>query len=438
MSVFGRDDRRGTQAGVTIVELMITLVVASLVASSTFVFFAGQQKIYETQGKLLNIQQNLWGAMEIIGRNVRAAGIGMANCVRPDADRGGPDLGDPPPAPTVGFPNPATGLRAFVVNSVVRIPPMWIVDGAAGAPDQITVAFGTNTFGNTADSQLTQAVSTNMDAIVSLGTVYRANEFMLLVDSGTPTLRTDMDRGCTLFQITSVTGNTLDHAGNRWNAVGVLPALFPPLTLQCNGPGCPGVPPAAPAFSYPVGTSGGVRNFGTLNWVRFFVDTTGMNNTPSVPPRLMMDRLDGTNGPQVLSEGIEDMQIAYGCDIAPPLLPTDPIGTPTNPADGVMTEGTALVAPAAGAQAASEPTRLVDEWIFNTTQATGANESPRLDCNHPTAVRITLIARSSGIDPAILIGSNNFKPGIEDGLAGPKDQYRHRVISTTVNPRNRE
>ena len=53
---------RRSDAGLTLIELMITIVVASLVAASTFMFFAGQQRIYDTQTKLLNVQQNVTAA----------------------------------------------------------------------------------------------------------------------------------------------------------------------------------------------------------------------------------------------------------------------------------------------------------------------------------------------------------------------------------------
>ena len=69
--------------GMTLVEIMVTMVISSIIAASTFMFFAGQQRIYETQTKLLNVQQNLWAAMEVVSRYTRAAGSGMYECVRP-------------------------------------------------------------------------------------------------------------------------------------------------------------------------------------------------------------------------------------------------------------------------------------------------------------------------------------------------------------------
>ncbi|MES1210303.1 MAG: prepilin-type N-terminal cleavage/methylation domain-containing protein, partial [Pseudomonadota bacterium] len=56
--------------GLTLVELMVTLVIAGLVTSSSFLFFAGQRRVYDAQTKVLGVQQNLWGAMDTLTRLV--------------------------------------------------------------------------------------------------------------------------------------------------------------------------------------------------------------------------------------------------------------------------------------------------------------------------------------------------------------------------------
>ena len=74
--------RSSGDRGLTLVELMVTMVIASVVAGATFMFFAGQQRVYETQTKLLNVQQNAWASMEVLTRFIRANGSGMYGCVR--------------------------------------------------------------------------------------------------------------------------------------------------------------------------------------------------------------------------------------------------------------------------------------------------------------------------------------------------------------------
>jgi prepilin-type N-terminal cleavage/methylation domain-containing protein len=387
--------RRRADSGLTLIELMITIVVASLVAASTFVFFAGQQRIYDTQTKLLNVQQNVTAAMELLTRYVRASGTGMLGCVRADSDGAGPDTGDAPPVgpATPLTAAPAAGLRAYLNGTgAIRIPPLWITNGAAGAPDTITVAFGNGSFGNWWDTELAASMPTDTPtgALLTpagLTSTFRANEFALLLDVGQTVARAApfyADRGCTLFQITSIdaASNQLLHAAtSKWNPAGNLAGMVP--------------------FDYVGGASptpSAIRNLGTLNWVRFAIAP----GTATTAPALTMERLDLGTAPEVLSDGIEDLQIAYACD--------------NNPDDGELPNG---------------PNKLTDEWVLNVS----ADPIPA-NCNRPDAVRITLVARSTTPDTLLSNVSDNGKPAVEDGVAGAVDNFRHRVVTTTVFLRN--
>ena len=361
---------------------MVTIIISSIVAGSTFTFFVGQRRVYDTQMKVLSTQQNLWAAMETLTRFVRAAGMGTVGCV---------SATDPPPTGTT---MPATGLRVYSksTNALMRLAPIWINNGAAGAPDALTVVFGTGTFGNFTDTNLggtTPAPTSAITTPVGLTSVYRSGELILLLDNtalpaGPPT----GDRGCTLFQITGIDPitNSLQHASTSiWNAGTDVAGLVP--------------------FTYTGGATptAGIRDFGTLNWVQFSIDATGAT------PRLVMNRLDGAAGPQILADGIEDLQIAYACDLNPP---TD--------GDGVFTEGT---------DAAS---RQADEWTYNV-----AGDVPPAGCVRPQAVRLTIIARTTIGDDNLAGAAANAKPATEDGVAGAADTFRHRVLTTLVSPRNR-
>jgi hypothetical protein len=109
----------------------------------------------------------------------------------------------------------------------------------------------------------------------------------------------------------------------------------------------------------------------------------------------------------VLADGIEDMQIAYACDVA------------GGSADGTLTEGT------------DSASRLTDEWTYNQ----GGDVEP-VGCNRPDAIRITLIARSLTPDTTLAAVPGNVKPAAEDGVVGEVDQYRHRVATMAIYPRN--
>jgi prepilin-type N-terminal cleavage/methylation domain-containing protein len=388
-----RARRLRPDAGLTLIELMVTLVVASLVAASTYVFFTGQQRMYETQTKLLNVQQNITAAMEMMTRYVRVAGAGMLGCIRPSANSLDPGDSTPVSASTALTSAPATGLRAYLNGTgAIRIPPLWIVDGVAGAPDTLTVAFGNGTFGNWSDAPLGASIPANTPttaltvaaAVPPLIGQFRVDEFVVVLDlpqvvnRAAPLLN---DRGCTLYQITQINANQLLHAStSNWNPNANIAGMVP--------------------FTYgATATQSGIRHFGTLNWVRFAI-RPGTSNTP---PALTMQRLDLGTAAQVLADGIEDLQVAYACD---------------NNKDGDVPDGV---------------DRTTDEWRLNAN----GEVAPAINCNRPNAVRITLIARSLTPDTLLASMTSNVKPAAENGAAGAgADQFRHRVLTTTVFPRN--
>jgi prepilin-type N-terminal cleavage/methylation domain-containing protein len=430
--------RRESERGMTLVEIMITLIISSIVAASTFMFFAGQQRVYETQTKLLNIQQNLWAAMEVVARYVRAAGSGMYGCVRPAsyanaALNNGSRL--PSESPSEGplstslATRPWTGIRAYdaTAGAAQWIPPLWIVNNSSTdadvvvGTDVITVAFGVRTSGTDVDATLALNVaSTDSTGVLSLtgvsaGDMFRRGEFVLLLVTPDWGYGTDprVDRGCTLFQVTSdPTGAaTLSHAASAINPDDVVwnPAA--------------NVPDMLPASGYAAG-SAGVRNFGQLVWVTFFI-TRGANGIPNL---MMQQRhLGGTAGQaQVLAEGIEDLQVSFACD-------TGILGTyDLTQLDGQLNEGSI----------SDDTARRTDEWWNNVeNDVLPAINTPGY-CNLPTAVRVTLVARSLAPDDLIDPGAyGNGPKTVEDHrptvYGSPIfDQYRRRSLSTTIYPRN--
>jgi type II secretory pathway pseudopilin PulG len=458
----------------TLVELMVTMVIASIVAASTFMFFAGQQRVYETQTKMLNVQQNVWAAMEVLSRFVRAEGSGMYGCVRPVGGivpspplrRGtgiaSDDSDDPPVVPAISAGvvtvhdlslRPNAGLRAYdrPHNTTQRIPPLWIVDQVAGTDssvigivpgtDVVTVAFGNRSSGTNFDSALAAAVADTNSAIITAApnaVMFQQGEFILLVGEQGLGLGVGFvsDIGCTLLQITGVTTatNTLSHASD---SSAVCP---PPPSNGCTGSvwnpsGAPvaGMIPGNGYLAYvpgsvPQNPNTGVRNFGQFWWVRFAVRTKDQydNYFPGLTqgvPVLTMERLDGaasTNGAQVLAEGIEDLQVAFACDIN---------------GNGVLDDGS--------------PSKILDDWTLNDANDPIETSNAR-KCNQPSAVRLTLVARSltedNGIDAKATFNSpptieNHLRPACCDPDRLPPtstccDQYRRRVLSTTVYPRN--
>src|SRR2546421_555041 len=149
----------------------------------------------------------------------------------PGPDAPGPDPGDPPPGGAV---MPQTGLRAYRNGTgVIRIPPLWIQNGALGAPDTLTVAFGTGASGALTDAGLAVDIATDqpLSPVTVLGgqTIqFLTDEFMLLIDS---TGQANGDRGCTMFRVTGTdaVNNILLHASatSIWNPSANLAGMIP-------------------------------------------------------------------------------------------------------------------------------------------------------------------------------------------------------------------
>jgi Tfp pilus assembly protein PilW len=421
----------------TLVEIMITLVISSIVAASTFMFFAGQQRIYETQTKLLNIQQNLWASMEVLTRFTRASGSGMYECVHPASyynattDNGQRLLST---APSVGpltsslAVTPQTGIRAYneTTTSMQWIPPLWIVNndtadtttpGVVALTDVLTVAFGNRTSGTDVDAPLSLAfANTSAGTVISLsgtntGNMFRLGEFILLLTTpnwgygGDPIV----DRGCTMFQITTEPAGTttLAHAATAISNGGI---VWNPASDVAG---------MLPGGGY-AGGAAGVRNFGQLTWVTFFVQT-GANGIPNL---MMQQRhLAGASGqPQVLAEGIEDLQVSFACD-------TGGIANQNlTQLNGELDEGP------------DDDTKKSDEWWNNVPDDTLPAINTAGFCNLPTAVRLTLVVRTLTRDDLIDTAvTANGPMDVEDHRytgTRPRDQYRRRVLTTTVYPRN--
>ena len=138
-------------------------------------------------------------------------------------------------------------------------------------------------------------------------TPFREGEFIMLFD-----IRPNPpngDRGCTMYQITGIAGGSdlaIVNPNSPWNATGR------PRPSWCPSTTCRPTPASA--------------TWARLTSVRYFIDATG---APDRPPRLMIDDMANPDPPQILAEGIEDMQIAYACD-------TQPVGN----LDGSLSEGT--------------------------------------------------------------------------------------------------
>lgn len=140
--------------------------------------------------------------------------------------------------------------------------------------------------------------------------------------------------------------------------------------------------------------------------VRYQIDTTLFGGRPAL---VLRDGLPPPPGeadePQVVAEDIVDLQVALGID-----------GLRTGLATGAVDE--------------VGRSKDDDEWVFNYPGE--AMPDPLPAGSRLALIRVTIVARtglqSSPLGPG--------RPAVEDRPAGPPDQFRWRLLSTTIAPRS--
>ena len=212
-----------------------------------------------------------------------------------------------------------------------------------------------------------------------------------------------------MFQVTSnptVRNNTLAHTGRRHQS------------RRHRVESRADIPGMLPGGGY-TGGSAGVRNFGQLDLGDILRPDRCQRHT-QFDDATAASRRHLRDG-QVLAEGIEDLQVSFACDTG---SLTDHNLAQLN---GQLDEGT------------DDTAKQNDEWWNNVP----SDNLPAINtagyCNLPTAVRLTLVVRT--LTPDDLINTTSNGPmNVEDhrypSPPSPADQYRRRVLTTTVYPRN--
>jgi type IV pilus assembly protein PilW len=60
--------------GITLIELLVALVLGALLVGGIYRLFVSQNRAYAVQDQVVDIQQNIRGAMEILIRDLRMTG----------------------------------------------------------------------------------------------------------------------------------------------------------------------------------------------------------------------------------------------------------------------------------------------------------------------------------------------------------------------------
>ena len=264
-----KDVRVLCERGFTLVELMISIVISSVIVAAGYTVLTTTHKATISNERAVGTQQNIRVAMELIARDIKQAGFGMP--LAPNTPVGG-TAGNCAPGLTAAAIRPVDNNSAIPLTAVndtgadtislvvPRTNPSWFLNSpapAAGAGSFTTITLS----GTAVTEMVTEGMQNGSGAYVSLG-------------------------GVVTVPVTSSSGATI--------------------TL--------GSPTYAPMY-FPGTATRGTQVY-LLQCVTYQVATGVANCDGSAGPCLTRTVDSGTS-PTVttsLVDGVEDLQIAYGCD----------------------------------------------------------------------------------------------------------------------------
>jgi len=78
-----KNQNRLNTKGITLIELLVALVIFAIVAAGVYQLFIAQSKAYTVQDQVMEVQQSVRSAMEILLRDLRMAGFDSDNVLSP-------------------------------------------------------------------------------------------------------------------------------------------------------------------------------------------------------------------------------------------------------------------------------------------------------------------------------------------------------------------
>ncbi|MCB9558402.1 MAG: PilW family protein [Deltaproteobacteria bacterium] len=363
------------QAGLTLIELMIGVLLASVFISGLFYLFSGQKKTYTQQHNQMTNHQSLAGAMQFLTRQIRRGGTGFGGCPNSQAKMWSGSGTDTKVSPYVA-------LQVYNGCDLTTTAPA-SCSGNDGV-DSFTIAYSDDAAVGTlpAARLIADALTSDSASPIRVRTAgnFQAGDRMILWDP--------RREWCTML---AVTGNPTSGGGGfelPHAAGGSVDSVVYNPTGGLN---------IFPSSGYGVGAL--VVRIGPRSRVRHFSIDSSTN-----PPRLVTWTTEAANPSankgdlEVLADGVEDMQIAWACDVD---------------GDGDLSE------------TPSSPT--TDEWAF----ADPGDTAPTCGDARISAVRITLIARQPSPD---MENQTSYRPAAEDRAAGSPaaDQVATNGMGTFV------
>ena len=387
------------QVGMTLIELMVTVLLATILIGGLFYMMSGQQRTYTNQVNVLSAQENLWGAMEYLERQIRMAGYGFGACGAKILTVGG---GSADAAVDV-----LTGLKVY--NDHNLFTGTIGVDGT----DSFEVRYSVTVTTGQQNMRVTKELPINSTVLYASSNggadPIKTGDLVVVCLPGFPG---------TLMEITKDPEQMPqdydgDGVGDYKYSMNPASPYNPPNWNGLFGPGA----------KYPPNTS--MVRFGSTGEPRKFA----IDNTHN-PPRLVTWQLTDKSDLAIVASGIEDMQIAWACDTEP------------SPGNGIFTEGVCAVSGGGVSCKCSTDNcsaKVGDEWANNVASDT----EPICGDNPIQRVRLTLIARTDG---PVIANRQGKRPEAEDHYEGTSAEdltktgnmgtYARAVLTSTVVPRN--
>lgn len=389
----------------SLVELMVAVFLMAILAPVIFYFIAGQGGGFDSSATLGKMQQQGSLGLDLLRTAARHAGSGFTAC---------------------NYGSSVNQLKIWKTSSFSTTKALTVLDRTVG-PDCFVVRYF-DAADTVADARLTSAFGTRLDLTVSStaqvqlavdnATNWTATGTFALLwgDNSTP----NTSGFCTLFKVTAISGSTLTCAStDAYNvAFG---------NTQTT---------AFPSGGYVAGASNDgdrVGNPGNLKIERYWVDTSTNQlvmdpdfsacdaDTAHFPPAdpgtfcttpcTSAITASSTNVPEVVADGVEDLQLATACDAVGSDSVLCECTTSSSCYPLGSTCGTAYTGPAS------------DDWIGNDVADVGSTSCSGKE----RALRMTMVIREAS--------QSNFpgqRPAAENRAAGSaNDGYRRYVLRVT-------
>lgn len=292
--------------GFSLLELMVALVILLIIVAATLRTLQDATHTSEAITKMAEVQDNLRSGMNLMARDLVQAGSGIpiSGILIPFTDPANNPINAPIPLP-INRPSPAGKAYTFPVQAMLTTitPGPGMGDASMGlATDMVTLLYADNTLNwpgmapinNPANPKCNGVIALNGDSIAfdtATAGCAKLQAGNVSVVPGDLIMLTSSQGGNILQVVTNVAGNVLSFApGDAFNLNGVAAASGTIQQLQVGG----AFPPIRATRVY---------------MITYYVDTTALS------PRLM--RQVNFNPPQVVAQGIENMQVTF--DLSSPV-----------------------------------------------------------------------------------------------------------------------